>query len=938
MTVRLQTVATAMRAFAEHTASPRQLLDTIARQASEALGAFCGFIELGTGDLVFEPAAMYDPDPEWMRTAQAVTLSAPQPVGGDGVFARALATGEPVVLTSNDATLRKRFPRDEEYTLACTLEIRQILFVPLRTEGTTTGALSLMRHGPAAPVFTDADIQLARTLADHAALALANARLLERVRCELAERERVQHKLETLTELNRELTAATSDHQKLIDLFARRMGEHLGEMCMVRFLSEDGRHLARVGAIYHPDPTIAASITKVFLDVPLPVGAEGTSITGMVAATGKAVLIPVADPVSAAKAVPPEHRATVEQLNVRSILVAPLKVGGKMLGVASLTRSAPDRPYTEADLRLFTDAADHVALAITNARLLRAADLERAHSERLAGRMRMLSELAQEFAGMTDSPRVLLRQVAKRISEVVGDGCSIRLLTEDEEHLEPLGTVFDPDPERIAHLIDAAPRVPTPLGGIPGKVIATCQTMAIPVLTPEELPGLDPVFWRVMAAMGIHSLIYAPLRSQGRALGTVAVYRASGATFTEDDVRFVEDITAHAALAVTNSRLLFESKLELAERMRTEAVLRRGFLEAAPDAILIVNAEGVIQLVNSQTEVLFGYPRGELVGKSVDLLVPARDRGHHPDRRAQFMVAPTTRPVAVGRDLFARRKDGTEFVVEISLSPIDTPEGQLVAASVRDVTERRRELEERNLRMQEANRLKSEFLANMSHELRTPLNAVIGFAALMHGGKAGPLSEVHREYIGDILQSSRHLLQLINDVLDLSKVESGRTEVHVDTVTLAKVVAEVRDILRGLAHERRIQIATELDPTVPTVRVDPRMFKQVLYNYLSNAIKFTPDGGRVSVHIRAQGDSEFRVDVVDTGIGIQAADLRRLFVEFQQLDQGASKRYPGTGLGLALTKRIVEAQGGYVAVESTPGTGSTFTAVLPRDVQVSDGE
>jgi protein-histidine pros-kinase len=356
-------------------------------------------------------------------------------------------------------------------------------------------------------------------------------------------------------------------------------------------------------------------------------------------------------------------------------------------------------------------------------------------------------------------------------------------------------------------------------------------------------------------------------------------------------------------------------------------------LESAPDAMIIVGRNGLILRVNAQTEKLFGYSRDELMGQPIELLVPERFRGDHPSHRSSYINSPRPRPMGAGLDLFARRRDGTEFAAEISLSPIETAEGRLFTAAIRDVTDRKRDMEEQNLRMQEANRLKSEFLANMSHELRTPLNAIIGFSKLLHAGKAGPLSETQTEYLGDILNSSNHLLQLINDVLDLAKIESGRTEIHVELVNLAKVTSEVKDILRGLAAEKRIHLNVEVTSELPDVVVDPRMIKQILYNYLSNAIKFTPDGGRVSMRIQAEGDDSFRIDVEDTGIGIKPADMNRLFVEFQQLDSTSAKRYPGTGLGLALTKRIVEAQGGSVAVQSVPDQGSTFSAVLPREVK-----
>ncbi len=355
----------------------------------------------------------------------------------------------------------------------------------------------------------------------------------------------------------------------------------------------------------------------------------------------------------------------------------------------------------------------------------------------------------------------------------------------------------------------------------------------------------------------------------------------------------------------------------------------RAVLEAAPDSMIIVDDRGLILLANARTLDLFGYQREELIGQPIETLIPQRFRAGHPQHRSQYTHSPKTRPMGAGLDLYALRKDRSEFPAEISLSPMRTAGGTHVIAAIRDVSDRKRLLEEQNRRMQEANRLKSEFLANMSHELRTPLNAIIGFSELMYNEKVGPVSADHKEYLGDILTSSRHLLQLINDVLDLTKVEAGKMEFRSEDLDLPSVVNEVKDILRGLSGSKSIQVEVQSDPSLTTVHLDHSKFKQVLYNYLSNAIKFTPEKGLVTIRLAPDKPGMFRLSVEDSGIGIRKEDIPKLFVEFQQLDAGANKKYAGTGLGLALTRRIVEAQGGQVEAQSEFGKGSVFSAVFP---------
>ncbi|HLI81642.1 MAG TPA: ATP-binding protein, partial [Candidatus Binataceae bacterium] len=387
----------------------------------------------------------------------------------------------------------------------------------------------------------------------------------------------------------------------------------------------------------------------------------------------------------------------------------------------------------------------------------------------------------------------------------------------------------------------------------------------------------------------------------------------------------VKAITAVASIATAIALIrLIPQALALDSEEKFQALF-----ESAPDAMVMLGADGRIALVSAQTEKLFGYARGELLGREIEVLVPPRFRAHHPALRAEYFAAPRPRPMGTGLDLAGLRRDGSEFAAEISLSPIHTQQGTLVTAAIRDISARKRLEEENVRRLLEASRLKSEFLANMSHELRTPLNAMIGFASFIQSAKAGPVTDAQKEYLGDILVSSRHLLQLINDILDFAKIEAGKMDFHPEPIELAPLVEEVRDSMRMLAAEKNIALSFEVEREM-TATLDRAKLKQVLYNYLSNAIKFTPDGGCVAVRVAPEPHDRFRIEVEDTGIGIAAADLPLLFSDFRQLDIGSAKKYPGTGLGLSLTKRIVEAQGGTIGVRSEPGAGSTFWAILPK--------
>jgi signal transduction histidine kinase len=363
--------------------------------------------------------------------------------------------------------------------------------------------------------------------------------------------------------------------------------------------------------------------------------------------------------------------------------------------------------------------------------------------------------------------------------------------------------------------------------------------------------------------------------------------------------------------------------LHAMERYRANVKLHRlqleSLLDAMPDAILVANLSGQLRFVNPAALTLFGRTREDLLVERLAFSLP--DGEPH--------------EISILRS-------GESRVCEMRVVSIEWEGEAAHLASIRDITLRRQaeelrvrsvELELENRRILEANRLKSEFLANMSHELRTPLNAIIGFSELLSEGRIESSSDTHRKFVGHILSSGKHLLQLINDVLDLAKVEAGKISFHPEVAQLPVLVNEVVAVLGSLAVRRQVHIEVDHDPSLGEVYIDPGRFKQVLYNYLSNAIKFTSERGRVVLRTRPECDTLFRVEVEDTGAGISASDMDRLFQEFQQLETGASKRHGGTGLGLALTKRMVEAQGGTVGVASVVGQGTVFHAVLPRYAQ-----
>lgn len=372
----------------------------------------------------------------------------------------------------------------------------------------------------------------------------------------------------------------------------------------------------------------------------------------------------------------------------------------------------------------------------------------------------------------------------------------------------------------------------------------------------------------------------------------------------------------------------------------------RDLLEAAPNAIFEMEHDGTIVLLNAAAERMFGYTRDELLGQIIEVLVPESLRTRHREHRGDYAQHPTTRPMGIGLELFAKRKDGSQFPVEISLSPTRSAR---VIAVVRDITDRKqaeaqinrmhreytaelegknRQLEMRNREVERANRLKSEFLASMSHELRTPLHTIIGFSDLLAEELKGTLNADQKRFVAHIQQDSRHLLELINDILDISKIESGRLELHPEVFRAADAIRETIDGLQPLAKQKQLEIREALDGELH-ISADRVRFKEIFYNLISNAIKFTAEQGHIAIESGEHSEGA-SFAVVDTGIGIEPSEQTAIFNKFYQLGATTRGVREGTGLGLAITKSLVEMHGGKIWVESSPGQGSRFEFTIPR--------
>jgi len=349
-------------------------------------------------------------------------------------------------------------------------------------------------------------------------------------------------------------------------------------------------------------------------------------------------------------------------------------------------------------------------------------------------------------------------------------------------------------------------------------------------------------------------------------------------------------------------------------------------VEACPSGMVMTDTAGTIVLTNTATERMFGYPRDQLLGRQVEILIPERLRGESLKQRAAFALNPQTRRVEANRELLGLRHDGTEFPVEVWLNPIQAHDGLFVLSVVVDVSERKR-----------MDRLKDEFVSTVSHELRTPLTSISGSLGLLLGGAAGTLPDGAVRLLSIAHSNSKRLVRLINDILDIEKIESGQVVLNFRRIDVRALAEQVIEANRAYADGFGVTVRLDADSQAVDVSADPDRLAQVVTNLLSNAIKFSPQGGEVVVATEQHGDL-IRISVRDHGNGIPAEFKPRVFEKFAQADATDARQKTGTGLGLSIVEQIVTRLGGRVSFDDADGGGTVFCVDLPSWMQIAKRE
>jgi signal transduction histidine kinase/DNA-binding response OmpR family regulator/HAMP domain-containing protein len=659
----------------------------------------------------------------------------------------------------------------------------------------------------------------------------------------------------------------------------------------------------------------------------------------------------------------------IQELGFRTMLGVPMLREGTLIGVIVIWKTRVE-PFTEKQIELVSTFADQAVIAIENVRLF----------QEVEARNRDLAESLEQQTATAEVLQIIsrsafdLQPVLDTLVENAARLCSAEdgYIFQPDSELYRVAAAYCTDPD-YRHYLEQHP-IPTGPGSVIGRVAAGRQTVHVP----DVMADPDYRLREQQTQGGYRTVLGVPLLRDGDLMGVFMLTRNRIEPFAERQIELVKTFADQAVIAIENVRLFQEVQERTRELARSvEELQALGAVSQAVNSTL--DLQEVLTTIVAHAAQLSGTEGGAIYeydetsrqfelrathGMSEELIeavhgaqirlgetvigeaaarreaVQVADLHDAPDypvraelERAGFralLAVPLLREEQIVGALVVRRRTPGEFP-KATVDLLQT----FAAQSVLAIQNARlfQEIEDKSRQLEIASQHKSEFLANMSHELRTPLNAIIGFSEVLIEQMFGELNEKQEEYLQDILTSGRHLLSLINDILDLSKVEAGRMELELGTFALPEALENGLTMIKERAGRHGIQLTLDVDPRLGMIQADERKVKQVVFNLLSNAIKFTPDGGQVAVTAR-EVDDEIEIAVRDTGIGIAPEDQARIFEEFQQARHQVTKSREGTGLGLALTRKFVELHGGRIWVESEVGTGSTFTFTIPMHVEL----
>ena len=668
--------------------------------------------------------------------------------------------------------------------------------------------------------------------------------------------------------------------------------------------------------------------------------------------------------------VPVTSRELAVSQGYQTLLVVPMLREGHALGAIIVAKA--EGPFSDEKVALLQTFADQAVIAIENVRLF--TELQE-KNRALTDAHAQVSEALEQQTATSEILRVIsssptdVQPVFDTIVESAAKLCNAEVSNVTRFDGEWVHMVaMHADPIGADRLRQAYPARPS---GALASLRAIRDRNVIHIA--DLLKDAEYAMPEAATAAGFRAVLSVPMLREGRAIGSITVGRAAPGRFGEAQVELLRVFADQAVIAIENVRLFKELQTRTSELSRSVAELQAlGEVSRAVsrtldlDTVLATIASRAVQLSATDAGTIWEYDEaGEefrlraapnLEDEIVAVLrgTPLRRGegtvGRLADTRAPIQVADISGNPAYRGRLDVMVRSGYRAILSLPL----LREDQLIGAlTVNAKTPREfppavvdllttfatqsalaiqnarlfREIEEKSRELEAASRHKSEFLANMSHELRTPLNAIIGFSEVLSEGMFGDVNEKQTEYLGDILDSGRHLLSLINDILDLSKIEAGRMELELTVFNLPQALEDALILIRERVTRRGIALHKAVDPELGAIRADERKVKQVVLNLLSNALKFTPEGGRIEVKATPT-DGAVEISVSDTGIGIAPEDQEAVFEEFRQVG-GADKKAEGTGLGLALCRKFVELHGGRIWVESRVGAGSRLTFTLP---------